>query len=117
MLNQVFLIGNLTRDPELKTTQSGIDVCSFTLAVNTKMKDKEEVLFIDVSCFGKTAEAVSKYQQKGSRVLVQGRLVLNKWESEGQKHERIKTIADTVRFLSFKKNGESASHGEEGEPF
>lgn len=117
MLNQVFLIGNLTRDPETRQTQSGLEVCSFTLAVNRKVKDKEEVLFIDVSCFGKTAEAVGKYHQRGSRALVQGRLVLNKWESDGQKHEKIKVVADFVRGLNAKKNEEAEPHNEEGEPF
>ena len=81
-LNRVFLIGNLTRDPELKYTQSGLAVCDLGLAVNRKWRsregeDREETLFVDISVFGRQAETASEYLRKGRPVFIEGRLKPN----------------------------------------
>lgn len=113
-LNRVFLMGNLTRDPELKYTQSGLAVCDFGLAVNRKYKtgggeDREEVLFVDVSAFGKQAETASEYLRKGRGVLVEGRLKLDQWEKDGQKRSKHTVVADRVHFLGGKGTQDAAA--------
>lgn len=101
--NLTVLVGNLTRDPELRGNTGNI--CSFGLAVNNKFKQgeemREEVLFIDVSCFKNTAANVHQYLKKGSPVLVKGRLKLDKWtdRSTGQNMSKIKVDAEQVVFL------------------
>lgn len=109
MYNKIILIGNLTRDPELRYTPQGLAVASFALAVNSKIKSKEEsreeVLFMDVVVFGKQGENVSQYLSKGRPALVEGRLVERKWEGkDGQQKKRMEVIADTVRFLGGRKD-------------
>lgn len=103
-LNQVFLIGNLTREVELSYLPSHVAVANFGLAVNrTWRKDDgtegEEVGFFECVVFGKRAEAVSKYLGKGSPVFVQGRLKYESWEKSGQKHSRVKVIVERFEFL------------------
>lgn len=104
MFNKVILIGNLTKDPELRYTPQGTPVTSFRLAVNTKYKQsdemKQDTLFIDNIVFGKQAENVSKYLNKGSAVLVEGRLQERRWESNGQQKSKFEVIVQNVRFLS-----------------
>lgn len=103
MYNKAILIGNLTRDPELRYTPSGTPVTSFGIAVNTRYKQsdemKEETLFIDIVVFGKQAESCSQYLSKGNPVLVEGRLQERRWESEGQHRRKVEVVAQTVRFL------------------
>lgn len=111
MFNKVILIGNLTRDPELRYTPQGTSVCSFGIAVNRKYKQgeemKEEVTFINVVVFGKQADTCGQYLNKGSAVLIEGRLQERRWETEdGQKRSRHEVVAQSVRFLS-KKQGAS----------
>ena len=106
MYNKVILIGNLTKDPELRYTAQGTAVASFRLAINSKFKSgeemKEETLFIDVTVWGKQGETVSQYLSKGSQCLVEGRLNENSWESDGQKRTKMEVVASTVRFLGKK---------------
>lgn len=106
MYNKIILIGNLTKDPELRYTPQGTPVASFRLAVNYRYKQadevKQETTFIDNVVFGKQAEACSKYLNKGSSVLVEGRLQERKWESNGQQRSKFEVIAQSVRFLSKK---------------
>ena len=102
-LNKVLLIGNLTRDPELKALPSGIKVCSFGLATNRVYKDKEgnrqeTTEFHNISAFGKIGELVAQYMKKGSQVYLEGRLQTRSWESNGEKKYRTEIIADTVQF-------------------
>ena len=103
-LNKVFLIGNLTRDPELKALPSGSKVCSFGLATNRTYKDKEgnrqdAVEFHNISAFGRTGELVAQYMKKGSQVYLEGRLQTRSWEGkDGEKRYRTDVIADTVQF-------------------
>lgn len=105
MLNKVLLIGRLTRDPELRQTQNGGAVANFGLAMNRTFKvgdeRREETTFVDVSVFGKQAESVNEYCQKGKQVLVEGRLNLDQWESsDGEKRSKLTVIADRVQFMS-----------------
>lgn len=104
MYNKVILIGNLTKDPELRYTPQGTPVASFRLAVNYRYKQsdemKQETIFIDNVVFGRQAESCSKYLNKGSSVLVEGRLQERRWESEGQQRSKFEVIAQSVRFLS-----------------
>jgi single-strand DNA-binding protein len=106
MYNKIILIGNLTKDPELRYTPQGTPVASFRLAVNYKYKQsdemKQEAMFIDIVVFGKQAESCSKYLNKGSSALVEGRLQERKWESNGQMRSKFEVIAQSVRFLSRK---------------
>lgn len=102
-LNKVFIIGNLTRDPELKALPSGTKVCSFGVATNRVYKDKDgnrqdSTEFHNISAFGRTAELVAQYMKKGSQVYLEGRLQTRSWEANGEKKYRTEIIADTVQF-------------------
>ncbi len=106
-LNKVFLIGNLTRDPELRVTPKGTAICQFSLAVSRKFKDesgaeREEVSFIDIEAWGKQGELVAKYLTKGSPAMVEGRLKLDQWEDKTTqaKRSKLKVVLDNVQFLS-----------------
>jgi len=110
--NKIILIGNLTKDPELRYTPQGTPVATLRLAVNYKYKQsdeaKQETMFIDNVVFGKQAESCSKYLNKGSSVLVEGRLQERRWESNGQQRSKFEVIAQSVRFLSKKGGSQSA---------
>jgi single-strand DNA-binding protein len=110
MYNRIILIGNLTKDPELRYTPQGTPVSTFRIAVNTKYKQsdeaREDTLFIDIVTFGKQAETCSQYLSKGKSVLVEGRLQERRWESDGQHKSKFEVVAQTVRFLSRKGGGE-----------
>lgn len=117
MYNKIILIGNLTKDPELRYTPQGTPVASFRIAVNYRYKQseeaKQETMFIDIVVFGKQAESCSKFLNKGSSVLVEGRLQERRWESNGQQKSKFEVVAQSVRFLSRK--GGSQDHGAEGD--
>ena len=103
-INQVILMGNLTRDPELRTTPSGQSVCSFSLAVNRSWQGQdgqaqEAVDYFDVTAWGKLGELVNQYLSKGRKCLVQGRLSQRSWEQEGQKRSKVEVVASDVTFL------------------
>jgi single-strand DNA-binding protein len=104
-LNKVFLMGNLTRDPELRYTPSGASVCTFGLAVNRRFKTKEgdnrdETLFVDVTAWAKQAELCSQYLSKGRPVFVEGRLRLESWTgNDGQKRSKMGVVAQNIQFL------------------
>lgn len=102
--NKVILIGNLTKNPELRYTPSGTPVTSFGLAVNRRFKQasdlKEEVCYIDIVVFGKQAEHCGQYLSKGSGVIVDGRLQQRRWETEdGQKRSKHEVVANSITFL------------------
>lgn len=114
-LNKVLIMGNLTRDPEIKYTTKGTAVCDIGLAVNRKSKSdsgevREEVTFIDVTLWGKTAEVIAKHMKKGGSVFVEGRLQLEQWDdkSTGQKRSKLKVIGENVQMIgrSFKSETE-----------
>ena len=101
--NMIVLTGNLTRDPELRHTPSGVAVANVGLASNRKYRQgddlKEDVCFIDVTVFGSTAVAVAEHLNKGRKVLVEGRLRYHAWENEdGQKRSKVDVIANRVNF-------------------
>lgn len=117
-LNKVLLIGNLTRDPELKSLPSGVQVTSLGLATNRVWKDregqkKEDTEYHNVVIFGRQAETTAQYLKKGSSVLIEGRLQTRSWESDGQKKYRTEIIADRVQFGSSRGGG---GGGEEQAP-
>lgn len=117
--NKVILVGNLTKDPEIRYTPSGTAVSNFGLAVNNRFKQgedfKEEVCFVDIVVFGKQAENSGQYLSKGQSVLIEGRLQQRRWETdEGQKRSKHEIIAQTVRYLS--KAGSQQSGGESYAP-
>jgi single-strand DNA-binding protein len=104
--NKVMLVGNLTRDPELRYTPKGTAVAKIGLAVNRVWTNeagekKEEVTFVDIDMFGRTAENVAQYMRKGRQLLVEGRLRLDQWDDKqtGQKRSKLGVVAETVQFL------------------
>jgi len=110
-LNKVFLIGNLTRDPELRYTPSGTAVASFGLATTRKYRgqdgeQKEETCFVEVEAWARRAEVISEYLSKGSPVFVEGRLRLDTWETQqGDKRSRLKVVAENFQFLGGRRGG------------
>ena len=117
-LNKVFLIGNLTRDPELRVTPKGTAICQFGIAVNRQFKDdsgalRDETTFVDIEAWGKQGELVAKYLSKGSLAMVEGRLKLDQWEDKasGQKRSKIKVVLDNVQFLSSRGSGGGGAGG------
>ncbi len=103
--NRVILLGNLTRDPELRYIPSGTAVVDLGLAVNDRRKNSsgewvEETTFVDVTLWARTAEVASEYLSKGSPVLIEGRLKLDTWEtSEGQKRSKLRVVGDRMQML------------------
>lgn len=114
MLNRVVLIGRLTRDPELRFTQSGIAVCSFTLAVDRSFKSangERETDFIDIVVWRQQGENCANYLSKGKLAAVDGQLRVRTYETQdGQKRKAVEVVADNVRFLS-PKDGSAPSGG------
>ena len=114
--NRVILMGNLTRDPELKTLPSQTVVCDFALAVNRRWKDtdgadREEVLFIDCAAFGKTGQTIGESLTKGRPIHIEGRLKFEQWEQEdGQRRSKIRVVVEQFRFVDRKpgSNGQPA---------
>ena len=104
-INSVILIGNLTRDPELKYGASGGAYTRFTLAVSREFK-KDETDFISCTAFGKTAELIGEYLRKGSKCGVQGRIQQDTYEKDGQKQSKTGVIVDRIEFLSSKQEQE-----------
>lgn len=110
--NQATIVGNLTRDPELRYTPGGTAVCDLSIAVNEKWKGKdgqmkEEVSFIDCTCFGKTAEVANQYLKKGRSTLVSGRLKQDRWEDKngGGKRSKVYLVVDKLQFLGSRDGG------------
>lgn len=111
--NKVILLGNLTRDPELRTTPKGTSVCQFGLAVNRVYRTgdsgqtQEETTFIDLEAWGKQAEIISKYVTKGNPLFVEGRLKFDSWESkEGEKRSKLKVIVENMQLMGGRSGGE-----------
>ena len=115
MYNKVILVGNLTRNVELKYTPSGTAIAKFGLATNRTYKDpqtgenKQETMFIDITVFGRSAEIANQYLSKGRRVLVEGRLVLDQWvDSTGQKRSKHSIVAEKVQFMDSKSSSDNS---------
>jgi len=102
--NRVILMGNLTRDIELKYLQSGTAVTEIGLAVNDRRKNQagewvEEPVFVDVTLWGRTAEIASEYLSKGSPVFIEGRLKFDSWEKDGQKHSKLRVVGERMQLI------------------
>jgi single-strand DNA-binding protein len=116
--NRVILVGNLTRDPELRYLPSGMAVSDIGLAVNDRFKRNdqwvEEPVFVDVTLWGRTAEVANEYLSKGSSVLIEGRLKLDRWEKDGQKHSKLKVTGEKMQMLGAREGGGRESGGRGG---
>jgi len=117
--NRVILMGNLTRDVELKYTGTQLAVTDVTVAVNDKRKNQqgewvEEVTFVDVTLWGRTAEIAAEYLGKGSPVLIEGRLKLDRWEKDGQKHSKLRVVGENMRMVGSKGGGGGGGRSQGG---
>jgi single-strand DNA-binding protein len=114
--NRVILAGNLTRDPELRFTQSGTPVCGFGLAVNRVFSKNEEVDFFNVSAWRELGERVANYKKKGDPVLVEGRLQYRTWEAQdGSKRSAVDVVADNVQFLGGRADSDDGAASSGGQ--
>ncbi len=114
-VNYVILIGRLTRDAELKYTNSGLAVSSFSLAVNRRKRSgdnwEDEVSFFDLALFGKRAESLNQYLTKGQQVAVEGTLAQDRWEQDGQKRSKVKILANNIQLLGSRGQGGGFQQG------
>jgi single-strand DNA-binding protein len=116
--NRVVLVGNLTRDVELRYIPSGMAVSDIGLAINDRVKKDgqwvEETTFVDVTLWGRTAEIANEYLSKGSNILIEGRLKLDSWETDGQKRSKLKVIGERLQMLGGKGAGGGGGGGNAG---
>jgi single-strand DNA-binding protein len=118
-LNRVLLIGNLTRDPEVRYTPKGTPVAEIGLAVNRVIpggeegERREEVTFVDVTLWNRQAELAEQYLKKGRAVFIEGRLQLDTWDDKqtGQKRSRLRVVAENLQFLDSRRDGEGSAPG------
>lgn len=116
--NKVILMGNLTRDPQLKYLPSNMAVCEFGLAVNHRWRDRdgnqrEEVCFVDLSAFGRQAEVINQYMSKGKPILIEGRLKHDTWTGQdGQKRSKHSVVVDNFQFVGSREGGAPAAGGQ-----
>lgn len=125
-LNKVLLMGNLTRDPELRVTSGSLAICKFGLAVNRVYRNregerKEDTTFVDVDAFGAPAETIAKYMSKGKPIFIEGRLQLDSWETNtGEKRSKLKVVCDNFQFIGPRGDGDatgSVSHEGSGDAY
>ncbi len=115
--NRVILMGNLTRDPQLRYLPSNVAVCEFGLATNRRWRDKdgnqkEEVCYVDVSAFGRQAETINQYMSKGRSILVEGHLRFSSWTGQdGQKRSKLSVVVDTFQFVGARGDQPGAGAG------
>jgi single-strand DNA-binding protein len=115
-INRVVLVGNLTKDPELRHTPSGTAVCNLRLAVNTRRKDEtgqwvDKPNYFDITVWGNQGERCAQYLAKGRPVAIDGRLEWREWETpEGNKRQAVDVVADTVQFLGSRGDGEGGGY-------
>lgn len=122
-LNKVMLMGNLTRDPELRVLPKGTPICQFSLAINREFKmesgeKREEVIYVDIEAWGKTGETIAKYCTKGKPLYVEGRLKLDQWEDKNtkEKRSRMKVVMESFQFLGDSRGGSGTGGTNTGEP-
>jgi len=120
--NKVILLGNLTRDPEVRYTPKGSAVTDLGIAVNRQYtlengEKREEVTFVDVTFWGRTAEVAGEYLKKGRPIFIEGRLQLDTWDDKqsGQKRSKLKVIGETMQMLGSPRSGGASNGGDEGE--
>ena len=116
--NRVIVMGNLTRDPDVRTVgMNAVKVCRFSLPLNERRRDRsgnliESPVFVEVDAWEKLAELCGQYLRKGRSVLVEGRLQMDTWEKDGQKHQKLKIRATTVKFMPIPAPNQSRLTGE-----
>jgi single-strand DNA-binding protein len=116
-LNKVLLMGNLTRDPEMRYTQSGTAIVKLGLAVNRRYRNRqtnemvEETTFVDVEGWGNQAETINQYMRKGRPIFIEGRLKLDSWESQGQKRSKLVVVLENFQFLGSANGGGGGGGG------
>jgi single-strand DNA-binding protein len=121
-INRVVISGNLTRDPELRATGSGMSVLKMGVAVNDRRKNQQTgewedyPNFVDVTVFGARGEALSRFLSKGAKVAIEGKLRWSQWETDGQKRSKLEVVADEVEFLSSRDGGSSGHTAPESAP-
>jgi single-strand DNA-binding protein len=118
--NKVILIGNLTRDPQLKFLPSNTAVCELGLAVNRNYttaggEKREEVTYVDCTAFGKQAEVLNQYMEKGKPLYIEGRLKFDSWEKDGQKRSKLTVVIEQFQFLGGREGGEQAAPRDDGD--
>jgi single-strand DNA-binding protein len=119
-LNKVFLMGNLTRDPELRYTPSGTAICEFGLAINRRFlakdgQQQEETCFVDLTMWGKRGTVVSEYLHKGDPIFVEGRLQYDSWEGQdGRRRNKLKVVVDNFEFIGGRRGEGGGSRAEGG---
>lgn len=115
--NKIILLGNLTRDPELRVTANGASICKFGMACSRTFSAqdgtrREETLFVDVDAFGRPAEIISKYMAKGRPIMVEGRLRLDQWESQtGEKRSKHTVVLESFQFVGGRQDGDNQVDG------
>ena len=119
--NQVTLVGNLTRDPEVRQIPSGQNVCNFSLALNRSYKDasgewKDAADYIDIVAWAELGDRVAQWLKKGSQCLVNGRLQQRTWEQDGQKRSKVEVVANEVIFLGGNNDGQAKKEAKEAKP-
>jgi len=120
MYNKVILVGNLTRDVEVRYTSSGMAVAKVGIATNRRFKSatgeqKDETMFIDLTFFGRTAEIANQYLRKGSKVLVEGRLILEQWVAQdGTKRSRHSVTVETMQMLDSRGDNQGGTYNQQG---
>ena len=118
--NKVLLMGNLTRDVQLKSTAGNQSVADLAIAVNRKFKlkdgtEKEEVTYVDCECWGPRADVIAKYFSKGKPIFIEGRLKLDSWEDkDGQKRSKMRVVIEDFQFVEGRGGGGGSSGGDEG---
>jgi single-strand DNA-binding protein len=116
-INRVLISGNLTRDPELRQTASGVSVLGFGVAVNDRRRNQQTgewedyPNFIDCTMFGARAESVSRFLSKGSKVAIEGKLRWSQWERDGQRRSKIEVIVDEIEFMTSRSDGQRPQGG------
>jgi len=123
-LNKVMLMGNLTRDPEIKYTPKGTAIANFGIAVNRTYtpteggEKREEVTFIDLEAWGRTAEVIGEYLKKGRPIFVDGRLKLDQWDDKqtGKKMSKLRVVVESFEFLGSREGGAGGAAPPSGEP-
>ena len=122
MYNRIILVGNLTRDPELRYMPNGGAVCSTGIATNRKFKKQdgsagEEVCFVDITFFGRTAEVANQYLKRGKKILVEGRLKLDQWtDQNGGKRSKHSVVVDNMQMLDSKNSNDGSNNYNQNNP-
>ncbi len=115
-INSVVLIGRVTRDAELKYTNAGTAICKFSIASNKKRKSGndyiEEVSYFDITIWGKFAESISQYLNKGQQVCINGELRQNRWEQDGKARSKVEIVASNLQLIGSKNNSSGNSYGQ-----